>query len=290
MDGAMNPGQALEQLATLPPAERAGELLALAPSVNIDGLGGDVCQRLVAGLLEVLDLPVGTGKERLQVGELLGQLGDPRIVTPGDEDYWVSVEGEAGEIVIGRFPVTNQEFRRFVEAGGYDDATYWSSEGWEWRQSCNDPWPVRADAEQSKPFVISNQPVVGVTYFEAEAYAQWAEARLPRREERTWVMRGQDKRPYPWGQPFGEGNANTLEEVLGRPCAVGLYVQDRTPEGVCDLAGNAAEWTSDSTGEEQVFHPGAWDQPSLAAWAKAIESEPRDARWAGLGFRLARDA
>ena len=56
-----------------------------------------------------------------------------------------------------------------------------------------------------------------------------------------------------------------------------------------DLAGNAGEWTGDRVGTGYLIHPGAWDQPSLAAWAKALTVERPESRWAGLGFRLARD-
>ena len=91
------------------------------------------------------------------------------------------------------------------------------------------------------------------------------------------------------GDPFGEGNANTKEEVLGRPCAVGLYVRDITPDGVVDLAGNASEWTAETAGDEFLLHPGSWDQPSLAAWAKALTTAGPASRWSALGFRLAKD-
>jgi formylglycine-generating enzyme required for sulfatase activity len=157
------------------------------------------------------------------------------------------------------------------------------------------------------PFIVANQPVVGVTFYEAQAYATAHGARLARTDERVWVVRGEERRPYPWGAPFGEGQANTREEALNRPCAVGLFVGDRTPEGVSDLAGNVAEWTDDEEveyvdydsvedGQEppvrmfRVIHPGAWDQPSMASWAKAIALKAPESRWTALGFRLARDA
>ncbi len=245
---------------------------------------------LVPELLRVVSEDLGTGKQRLALGEALGRLGDPRIRTPNDPEYWVAVPYEAVTIRIGRFPVTNHEFRAWVQAGGYQDRAAWSEEGWAWLEQCEDPWPVNAEQASAQAFVVDNQPVVGVTFWEAEAYARTHRARLPRQDERVWVTRGKERRPYPWGSPFGEGNANTQEEVLGRPCAVGLYLRDRTPEGVCDLAGNVAEWTADEVGDERLIHPGAWDQPSLAAWAKAIELKGPEARGAGLGFRLARDA
>jgi formylglycine-generating enzyme required for sulfatase activity len=109
-------------------------------------------------------------------------------------------------------------------------------------------------------------------------------------DERMQAMRGEDNRPYPWGQPFGRGMANTREEDAGRPTAVGLYRHDRTPEGVFDLSGNVAEWTADEADDERVIHPGSWNAPSMSAWAKARALVSPKMRSADLGFRICRDA
>lgn len=283
----------LEEAAGLALDEQPAKLVEIGHKFLDEGANGTsdaVAARLVKQIAAVLEAQAGSGKERMALGEILGTLGDPRILTPADAGYWVTVDAEDGDTVtIGRFPVTNAEFRAWADAGGYTDRAAWSDEGWEWLQDTPDPWPERAKAEGSEPFVVPNQPVVGVTWWEADAYARAHGARLAHADERVWVIRGRERRPYPWGSPFGEGNANTREEVLGRPCAVGIYLRDKTPEGVYDLAGNAAEWTADSIGADRLIHPGAWDQPSMAAWAKALAIESPDSRWAGIGFRLARD-
>jgi len=259
-------------------AFRAGSL----PEPSVDALR--------RALVEVVEADVGTGQQRLPVGVLLGRIGDPRLGVPADPAYWISLTQKTGErFEIGKYEVTNREFRAFVAAGGYDDRALWSEEGWSWRLACPNPWPTLAADSEDDRYTVDNQPVVGVTWFEANAYATWAGARLLKTLERAWAVRGPGKRPYPWGAPFGEGRANSKEEVLQRPCAVGLYVLDRTPEGVCDLAGNVGEWTADAAGDEYLFHPGSWDQPSLACWAKALTTEAPSARWGALGFRLARD-
>lgn len=253
--------------------------------------GGEPSE-LIAALVAALQSGAGDVRTRLELGEVLGALGDPRLRGPADGDYFVTVAAEHGHVHIGRFPVTNAEYRAWVDGGGYDDAAAWSDEGRAWLGETADPWPILAAGDGAGPFVVPNQPVVGVTWFEAEAYARAAGARLVHADERVWVTRGGERRPYPWGAPFGEGNANTREEALGRPCAVGLYVRDATPEGVRDLAGNVAEWHGDApvVGDERLVHPGSWDQPSLAAWAKALTFERPASRRSSLGFRLARDA
>jgi formylglycine-generating enzyme required for sulfatase activity len=282
--------RSVEQLA---PEARPDALVALGREVisaPLNGTGAEAVNGLVRSLLELVQSGQGSARQRLEVGEVLGLLGDPRLRRPKDPDYWVKVTGsEMGDITIARFPVTNAEFSEWAQGGGYQDAAAWSEEGARWLASCPDPWPAHASQETSRHFVVPNHPVVGVTFWEAQAYATAHGARLPRQDERRAVIRGRERRPYPWGEPFREGHANTREEVLNRPCAVGLYLRDRTPEGVSDLAGNVAEWMADEVGDQRLAHPGAWDQPSMASWAKAVALHPPDARWAGLGFRLARD-
>lgn len=278
----------IDQLRSLPLAEALDSLLEICAKTELDTeFPGR--QALIDTLLRVVEGGEGDGKRRLQIGEHLGRLGDPRLRTPAQDDYWACIPTDEGQLCIGRHMVTNAEYAAFAQAGGYEPGPHWSEEGLAWLEQCEDPWTVRAKAEDSRPFVVPNQPVVGITWWEAEAYAAFHGARLPRFDERLLVTRGSEKRPYPWGSPFGAGNANTREEVLSRPCAVGLYRCDRTPEGVCDLAGNAAEWTAEGVGRLKWIHPGSWDQPSMAAWAKARSLEEPESRWAGLGFRLARD-
>lgn len=245
--------------------------------------------RLGEAMAALIEQGHGTNKARVALGEALGWIGDPRLRRPSDDGYWVRVQNEDAALFVARFPVTNLEYQAFVSAGGYDDAALWGDDGSEWLAHADLKWPDRAAQDESRRFIVPNQPVVGVTFWEARAYARSVGARLPRHDERRWVMRGAERRPYPWGSPFGEGNANTQEEVVGRPAAVGLYVRDRTPEGVRDLAGNVAEWNADGLANKRWIHPGAFNQPSMAAWGKAGSVEDPDTVWASLGFRIVRD-
>lgn len=271
-----------------------GEIAAMEDELLaaiIDGELDEDASRLLRGVLvAIVETSEGNARSRLACGVVLGHLGDPRLSSPEDDAYWVTLSSPSGDAYkIGRYPVTNAEFRAWVDAGGYQDRAAWTDEGWAWLQACDDAWPQLASREDAAEFLVPNQPVVGVSWFEAAAFAAAHDARLPRWYERVNAVRGDEKRPYPWGDPFGEGHANTKEEVLGRPCAVGLYPADVTPEGVSDLAGNTGEWTAETAGDEFLLHPGSWDQPSLASWAKALTTEPPTARWSALGFRLAKD-
>jgi len=96
----------------------------------------------------------------------------------------------------------------------------------------------------------SNQPVVGVTWYEARAYCAWLTEvtarpfRLPTEVEWEAAVRGQDGRRYPWGKRFDPARANTLEGQVQGTTPVGMYPGGVSPFGVWDGAGNVWEWTS----------------------------------------------
>lgn len=88
--------------------------------------------------------------------------------------------------------VTNAEYAEFIRSGGYADPGYWLSEGWEWRSSGNRQHPLywHVEADALKEFTLQglqdldpHAPVRHVSYFEADAYARWADARLPTEAE-----------------------------------------------------------------------------------------------------------
>lgn len=267
------------------PLLRMSSELAKAEAQALNGLAGKTRDALV----ELVESGTGTGKQRAQIGELLGRLGDPRLRTPSDPAYWVDLTREDGtRFAVARFHVTTAEFRAWAESGVYDDPAVWSEGGRAWLSTAEHTWRQLAAAPDAAHLVVENQPVAGVTWWEAQAYAQAHGARLLTVDEHRFAVRGVEKRPYPWGAPFVEGYANTREEALGRPCAVGLYREDVTPEGIFDLAGNMGEWLADTAGSNRIIHPGSWARPSMATWAKAIEIVAPAERSADLGFRLAR--
>lgn len=266
---------------------------SLSPTSQLEALteaAGRGDASVVPALVALIDEPGFTPQQRMVLGEALGQLGDSRLCDPGADRYWVEVAlDDDHRLLVGRNMVTTAEWIAFLDSGAYDNDEHWTEAGLAWRNGERPTWRQLAAAEESKPLIIPNQPVVGVSWYEAMAYASAHGARLLEFDERVSIIRGPGKRPYPWGAPFGQANANTREEVLGKPSAVGVFPQDRTPEGVHDLAGNVAEWTLDVVGDRRVIHPGSFEQPSMAAWAKALHIRSPAARVPDLGFRLVRD-
>ena len=103
-----------------------------------------------------------------------------------------------------------------------------------------------------------NQPVVGVTWYEALAYCRWLtdtmndgyEYRLPTEAQWERAARGPHGWRYPWGDDWIESRANSEELNLERTTPVGIFPDGASSEGVLDLSGNVWEWCNDWYGEK----------------------------------------
>lgn len=192
-------------------------------------------------------------RARQALGQCLGRVGDPRIFDLRDSRACVEVpsgahpHGEDGESVeitapfwIGRYPVTNSQYRAFLDDDGYSQRRWWSDSGWTWlqKQGVTEPAHWR-ETRWNGP----NQPVVGVSFWEAEACCAWAGGFLPREEEWEAAARGPQGCAYPWCGGWEDGICNTSEAGLGVTSPVGLFPRSRqTQLGIEDLAGNVLEW------------------------------------------------
>jgi formylglycine-generating enzyme required for sulfatase activity len=229
----------------------------------------DVVREVQQRLLTIIaDLTVAV-EDRVRAGLMLGRLGDPRFADPlpplaqidagvfvfGSNDAPYDEERPAQRIdlpsyQIGVYPVTNAEYARFLAARpGHPKPRYWF------------------DPRFNNPA----QPVVGVTWHDAMAYAAWltrtlaAEGRLPAgmvvrlpletewEKAATWGPRARVKRRFPWGDHWIAGIANVAETRAGpdgrsrwATTPVGSFPGSVSPYGVHDLIGNVWEWTASS--------------------------------------------
>ena len=193
-------------------------------------------------------------------------------------DYW-----------IGIYPVTNEEFRAFISADGYQNQVYWSQEGWTWKTTENIESPQSwKDAKWNQ----SDHPVVGVSYYEAEAYAKWAGKRLPTEQEWEKAARGTDGRIYPWGDEFDKSKCNSRESGVGGTSPVGQYPEGVSPYDCYDMAGNVWEWCASWYDEEKqyrVVRGGSWINGPGFLRASFRFRYPADFRGSDVGFRLVQD-
>ncbi|MFC1707032.1 formylglycine-generating enzyme family protein [Planctomycetota bacterium] len=139
-------------------------------------------------------------------------------------------------------PVTNERFARFVSEGGYGRRTCWSRPGWAFRQRCD----LLAPLSFSTPgFDAPDQPVAGVSWHEACAYARWAGKRLPTEAQWEKAARGSDGRLFPWGDHFPFSKLCNFNSNLDRTTPPGTFPEGASPFGLLDMAGNVNNWCRD---------------------------------------------
>ena len=155
---------------------------------------------------------------------------------------------------IGRVPVTNGEWQQFIADGGYREPRWWSHAGWTHRQQAGLTAPLFWNPDGTRTRfghveeIPADEPVQHVTYYEAEAFAAWAGARLPTEIEWekacAWDPESHSRRRYPWGttQPNAE-LANLGGEAL-RPAPVGAYPGGASAYGAEQMLGDVWEWTT----------------------------------------------
>ena len=167
------------------------------------------------------------------------------------EQHMVEVPGFA----IDRYKVTNREYLEFIDAGGYENRSLWSDQGWAWKEADRIRHPVfwrRVGSEWKWRGMFGEFPLpaswpVYVSHAEASAYARWAGKSLP--TEAQWhraaygTVNGESK-PYPWGsappdRPHGNFNFTNWD-----PVGVGQHPAGASEFGVEDIVGNGWEWTS----------------------------------------------
>ena len=198
-------------------------------------------------------------------------------------------------VFVDKYLVTNEQFKEFVDAGGYDDPQYWSAEALPYLSVFVDSTGAHAPAtwaEGGFDASLAKYPVAGVSWYEAAAYAKWAGKRLPTPGE--WELAAGAPRTDDTGEsgdyPFGarqDGPQNGVSAAR----EVGTTEWDRSKLGVRDLGTNVAEWTTDNDDKRATVkgaEPGL--RPELffryARRAKNSVAQKMD-RSAGRGFRCA---
>jgi len=158
---------------------------------------------------------------------------------------------------IDTTPVTNAAYTEFIAAGGYDDPRWWSPAGWDHRQRAGLSAPmawrrdggewVRTSFGVTEP-VAAAEPVLHVSWYEADAYARWAGRRLPTEAEwekaaRLDPVTGLSRR-FPWGDDAPTPERANLGQAHLRPAPAGSYPAGAAPCGARQLIGDVWEWTS----------------------------------------------
>ncbi|MFS2007740.1 ergothioneine biosynthesis protein EgtB [Duganella sp. CT11-25] len=191
--------------------------------------------------------------------------------------------------------VTNGEYLAFIAAGGYFDASLWLAEGWDWVRSQNLNGPIywqQDDQGQWQEFTLYGaqaldlqRPVTHVSLFEADAYANWAGARLP--TEAEWELAAaqaaiETGTLHPAGAPHGEG----LQQMFGH-CWQWTSSSYAPYPGFQVAPGALGEYNGKFMLNQYVLRGSSCATPDGHARASYRNFFPAGARWQFTGIRLA---
>ena len=188
---------------------------------------------------------------------------------------------------IDAYPVTNQDYREFINCTGYKVPVHWQ--------------------RGSYPTGLARHPVANVSWQDAKAYAEWIGARIPFEAEWEKAARGTDDRLYPWGSRFVDDRCNAVN-VVGATLPVDEFPLGRSPYGLWDMSGNVYEWCEDhydeayykyspatnpkgpEGGQERSIRGGFFAETRPNVRTTHRNSAPETHTRENVGFRLAMDA
>ncbi len=197
---------------------------------------------------------------------------------------------------IDKYPVTNLQFKAFLDATRYKPA-----DGHNF---------LRDWKNGSYPDGWANKPVTWVSMEDARAYAKWARKRLPHEWEWQFAAQGSDGRPYPWGDmEMAEAiehhavPAQDSGRTMPPPSDVQAHPEGASPFGVMDMVGNVWQWTDEYTDDHTraaIVRGGSHYRPGGTRWyfpqafrndqhGKYLLMAPSLDRSGTIGFRCVKD-
>ncbi len=281
-------------------------------------------------LARILD-PSCALDERIAAGHALAEAGDPRLTSPslvlipgGPFLHRRRREAQGNEAVpredareitvsafqIDKYPVTVAAFAAFIADGGYRKKGLWSKRGWAFRSENALECPRFWGEAEWRDYLVPNHPVVGVSAFEAEAFAEWRGGRLPREAEWEKACAGVSGCHRPWGDEWLEDACAMRSVGPRKTIPIGMFPRGESAFGVSDMVGCVWQWCADAAdpeaewddedpfvdpelyaeGSPRVTRGGAWNTLGWSVCCTAMNGYPESARFSNLGFRCVVDA
>ncbi|HEX2906567.1 MAG TPA: SUMF1/EgtB/PvdO family nonheme iron enzyme, partial [Phototrophicaceae bacterium] len=199
---------------------------------------------------------------------------------------------------ISKYPITNDQFKVFVEASdGYRDDRWWnySPDARDWHHTHLEPLPI--------PDGRGNLPSVNVCWHEAMAYCRWLSVQtglnvtLPTEQQWQRAAQGDDERQYPWGDEFEVAYCNTYESRCREATPVNHYPAGVSPYGVFDMVGNVWEWClntergslDENRSDERVVRGGSYISGAERSRTTSYFHLNPLCRYDTIGFRIVHD-
>lgn len=143
---------------------------------------------------------------------------------------------DVAPFAISRYPVTQEQFRAFIDDAGYSNSLWWDGLIY--------PRDVQLPSNRTPDY-----PMVNISWYEAVAYCRWLshhtglDLTLPTDAQWQWASHGEARSLYPWGDLFDLSRCNIKESGFGGLTPVTRYEHGASPFGVLDMSGNVWEWT-----------------------------------------------
>lgn len=201
--------------------------------------------------------------------------------------------------VIAKYPITNAQYIKFIEAGGYRNERWWTEDGWQWQQR------IRQGYRNDVISRASKDPVGGTSWYEATAFCRWLREATGENvsllTEQQWqrAAQGDDGRLYPWGNEWESRYCNSSGE-FGETIRVDKYEgKGDSPYGVVDMVGNLSEWCltdmetgnqdEDQDADNRIVRGGFWSFGHHYKYFQVTDRswDPVGSRAIHLGFRIA---
>jgi len=237
--------------------------------------------KLSSGLIAILIISLGQmlfagplNQETVKIGAVEFVMGDTFCADEQNNADWCNDEVphlvQLDSFLIDKYEVTNENYRKCFEAG-----------------KC-DPPPLHEDRPEE--FNQPNQPVVFVTWEDANAYCHWKGGRLPSEAEWEFAAQGKGLGGAHFGKPYKQGAPRNVGDLP--PNSHGLY----------DMLGNVNEWTGDwygsletskvlknprgpASGKDKVVRGGSWNSPSHYLRVSDRVARSPELRYSDVGFR-----
>ncbi|WP_254061645.1 SUMF1/EgtB/PvdO family nonheme iron enzyme [Granulicella sp. L60] len=203
-------------------------------------------------------------------------------------DFEISI----GSFWIDTYPVTNAEFKKFLDVTRYSPTD---------QHNFLKDW-----VKGTYPLGWADKPVTWISLEDARAYAKWAGKRLPHEWEWQYAAQGSDGRVYPWGNAWNPNDVPAVDtgRMMQPPSDVTDHPRGASPFGVQDLVGNVWQWTDEFTDEHTraaIIRGGSHYQPQGSRWyfpqayklsqhGKYLLMAPGIDRSGTIGFRCVMDA
>lgn len=226
---------------------------------------------------------------------LLGAVREEEFIF--DNEKWAH-KVKVQPFKIAKYAVSNEEFLEFVDAGGYKDKKYWSDTSWKWRLEKQLEHPVywKKDSDQNwylRQFdqwqkLNKRHAVIHVSWYEAQAYCQWANRRLPTEAEWEYAAssiprNSVQKNIFPWGNNLDLDHINTDSVICG-PLEVDALPSGDSQEGCRQMIGNVWEWTDTTFQPYPGFSPDWYSEYSRPLFGET--KVLRGGSWATRGRML----